>query len=492
MYSKKVTINSVSQLQFPRRNAITQVVKENARLDKFANNNIIRVQTEDNFINEDILESALIDNDKEINDYISRVIESVERSNANVEEAALNDAFRSFTAIDLRSNTATKLNDNLREQALRIINGYTNRRIDDFLFDIHNFFTTYVTNPDGTYKLDENGNKIVQEKWSITNKKLFDRMLEDETLRTRYEMFLDDINRFVEDYSIIEAIQPYNIDEAYTISETEEEIEGLRRTNDMLKQIKDKFKRIKDLDNVVKRSTKMYFDSYITSLSSDPRVQSNMLSITEAFEDENFFQFWLADSQETHIPIVQIVLKQMMNQLRASEIESRDKKIAFTSAISAIIEDAKNNGIDVSLNDILDENGNLLLPYNETFTEKLRSLKEAVKLAQIEDPNGRDGLIYKKAKDELEKFLIDNVEREYVKEMYQEYYNTNQLLNKYPETYVKLMKLLHEEGDILSTMIDNDYSTLLFKMKDVLTRFKVNLLKCVLLLILTVITKELL
>ena len=460
MYSKKVTINSVSQLQFPRRNAITQVVKENARLDKFANNNIIRVQTEDNFINEDVLESALIDNDKEINDYISRVIESVERSNANVEEAALNDAFRSFTAIDLRSNTATKLNDNLREQALKIINGYTNRRIDDFLFDIHNFFTTYVTNPDGTYKLDENGNKIVQEKWSITNKKLFDRMLEDETLRTRYEMFLDDINRFVEDYSIIEAIQPYNIDEAYTVSETEEEIEGLRRTNDMLKQIKDKFKRIKDLDNVVKRSTKMYFDSYITSLSSDPRVQSNMLSITEAFEDENFFQFWLADSQETHIPIVQIVLKQMMNQLRASEIEARDKKIAFTSAISAIIEDAKNNGIDVSLNDILDENGNLLLPYNETFTEKLRSLKEAVKLAQIEDPNGRDGLIYKKAKDELEKFLIDNVEREYVKEMYQEYYNTNQLLNKYPETYVKLMKLLHEEGDILSTMIDNDYSTL--------------------------------
>lgn len=459
-YSKKTVINSVSQLEFPRRNALTQVVKENARLDKFANNNIIRVQTEENFINEDVLESALVDNDREINEYISRVIESVERSNANVEEAALNDAFRSFTAIDLRSNTATKLNDNLREQALKIINGYTNRRIDDFLFDIHNFYTTYVTNPDGTYKLDENSNKIVMEKWGITNKKLFDRMLEDETLRTRYEMFLDDINRFVEDYSIIEAIQPYDIDEAHSVSETEEEIEGLRRTNDMLKQIKDKFKRIKDLDNVVKRSTKMYFDSYITSLSSDPRVQSNMLSITEAFEDENFFQFWLADSQETHIPIVQIVLKQMMNQLRASEISARDKKIAFTSAISTIIEDAKNNGINVSLNDILDENGNLLLPYNESFTDKLRSLKEAVKLAQIDDPNGRDGLIYKKAKDELEKFLIDNVEREYNKEFYQDYYDMNQILNKYPKTYVKLMKILHEEGDILSTMIDNDYSTL--------------------------------
>ena len=446
--SKQVEINGVSQLKFPRRNALAAVVKQNSLLDKFANNNIIRVQTVESFQNEDILESAIVDNDKEINDYISKVIESVQRSNANIEEDALADAFRSFNALDLTNNTATKLNDAMREQALKVINGYTNRRIDDFLYNINNFFTVY----------DEAGN--ISESWGITNKKLFDRMLTDEVLRNRYEMFLDDIGRFISDYSIIETIQPYDIDEAIQVAESQEEIDGMRRTNDVIKQIKDKFTRISALDNLLKRSTKMYFDSYITSLSNDPRIKSNMLEITEAFEDENFAQFWLANSQETHIPIVQIVLKQMMTQLRKAEIEARDKRIEFTSKVSKIISDASEAGANVSLNDILDENGNLLLPYTEQFLDKIQDLKNDLKLAQIRDKDGRNGLEYKKAKDALEKFMIDNVERKYIKEFYQDYYDLEQILNKYPETYVHLKRLMQEEGEILSTMTDNDYSTL--------------------------------
>lgn len=446
--SEQVEVNGVSQLKFPRRDALTAVVKQNSLLDKFANNNIIRVQTVESFQNEDILESAIVDNDKEINDYISKVIESVQRSNANIEEDALADAFRSFNALDLTNNTASKLNDAMREQALKVINGYTNRRIDDFLYNINNFFTVY----------DEEGN--IKESWGITNKKLFDRMLTDEVLRNRYEMFLDDVNRFISDYSIIETIQPYDIDEAIQLAESQEEIDGMRRTNDVIKQIKGKFTRISSLDNLLKRSTKMYFDSYISSLSNDPRIKSNMMEITEAFEDENFAQFWLANSQETHIPIVQIVLKKMMTQLRKAEIEARDKRIEFTSKVSKIIADASAAGANVSLNDILDENGNLLLPYTEQFLDKIQDLKNDLKLAQIRDVDGRNGLKYKKAKDALEKFMIDNVERKYVKEFYQDYYDLEQILNKYPETYVHLKKLMQEEGDILSTMTDNDYSTL--------------------------------
>ena len=94
----------------------------------------------------------------------------------------------------------------------------------------------------------------------------------------------------------------------------------MRRTNEVLKQLKDKFTRISALDNTLKRSTKMYFDTYISSLTNDPRIKSGMLEITAAIEDENFFQYYLADSQETHIPIVQTVLKKMMQELRKAEI----------------------------------------------------------------------------------------------------------------------------------------------------------------------------
>lgn len=448
LVNKEINENGMLKLIYPRRAVLEQVVKQNQLLDKFSNNNILRVQTEEAFQNEDVLESALIDNDKEINDYIAKVIESIERNNANVQEDALTDAFRSFNTLDLRANNASKLNDNMREQALKIINGYTNRRIDDFLFDVHNFVR--IENKDG---------KIL-ENISITNKKLFDMMLKDEALRTRYEMFLDDINRFISDYSIIESLQPYNIDEAMAVAESQEEIDGMRRTNEVLKQLKDKFTRISALDNTLKRSTKMYFDTYISSLTNDPRIKSGMLEITAAIEDENFFQYYLADSQETHIPIVQIVLKKMMQELRKAEINARDKKIAFTSEVSKIIEEANKNGVNVSLNDILDENGNLLLPYNQTFLDTLQTLKDNLKLAQIKDENGRNGIEYKKAADALEKFLIDNVERQYVKDMYQDYFDLNKILDKYPKTYIKLKKLMQEEGEILSTMTDNDYSTL--------------------------------
>ena len=448
LVNKEINENGMLKLIYPRRVVLEQVVKQNQLLDKFSNNNILRVQTEEAFQNEDVLESALIDNDKEINDYIAKVIESIERNNANVQEDALTDAFRSFNTLDLRANNASKLNDNMREQALKIINGYTNRRIDDFLFDVHNFVR--IENKDG---------KIL-ENISITNKKLFDMMLKDEALRTRYEMFLDDINRFISDYSIIESLQPYNIDEAMAVAESQEEIDGMRRTNEVLKQLKDKFTRISALDNTLKRSTKMYFDTYISSLTNDPRIKSGMLEITAAIEDENFFQYYLADSQETHIPIVQIVLKKMMQELRKAEINARDKKIAFTSEVSKIIEEANKNGVNVSLNDILDENGNLLLPYNQTFLDTLQTLKDNLKLAQIKDENGRNGIEYKKAADALEKFLIDNVERQYVKDMYQDYFDLNKILDKYPKTYIKLKKLMQEEGEILSTITDNDYSTL--------------------------------
>lgn len=448
LVNKEINENGMLKLVYPRRVVLEQVVKQNQLLDKFSNNNILRVQTEEAFQNEDVLESALIDNDKEINDYIAKVIESIERNNANVQEDALTDAFRSFNTLDLRANNASKLNDNMREQALKIINGYTNRRIDDFLFDVHNFVR--IENKDG---------KIL-ENISITNKKLFDMMLKDEALRTRYEMFLDDINRFISDYSIIESLQPYNIDEAMAVAESQEEIDGMRRTNEVLKQLKDKFTRISALDNTLKRSTKMYFDTYISSLTNDPRIKSGMLEITAAIEDENFFQYYLADSQETHIPIMQIVLKKMMQELRKAEIDARDKKIAFTSEVSKIIEEANKNGVNVSLNDILDENGNLLLPYNQTFLDTLQTLKDNLKLAQIKDENGRNGIEYKKAADALEKFLIDNVERQYVKDMYQDYFDLNKILDKYPKTYIKLKKLMQEEGEILSTITDNDYSTL--------------------------------
>lgn len=424
------------------KDLLDEIVAKATLLSPYSRANLIKIETYEHFKN-DVRESVLIDNDEAINQYISEAVASVERTERNVNDDAVTEVARAFTNLDIRVSNSEKFNDIVREAALRVINGYTSKRSEYFLDNINDFYS------------------IGDKHYSINNPELFDLMLNDDSLRTGYENFIDSINRFIEDYSSVAAIEPYDITKAERQGATPEEIAGLRRSNEVLKQLKDQFAKINSLDNQIKTSIKLYFNKVISSLSSDPRIKSQLIELTEAFDDENWSQLKLADSQETHIPIVQVVLKEAMVRLRQSEIDARDRRITFRDAINKIIEDAKKNNVDISLNDILDEDGNLILPYTKNLVDEIVRLREEVKLAGITDPDGRNGIEYKKAKDAQEEFLIDNVERQYKKVFYEDYNRLNHILDKYPQTYVRLKKLMQEQADILSTMIDGDYNTIL-------------------------------
>lgn len=424
------------------KDLLDEIIAKATLLSPYSRANLIKIETYEHFKN-DVRESVLIDNDEAINQYISEAVASVERTKRNVNDDAVTEVARAFTNLDIRVSNSGKFNDIVREAALRVINGYTSKRSEYFLDNINDFYS------------------IGDKHYSINNPELFDLMLDDDSLRTGYENFIDAINRFIEDYSSVAAIEPYDITKAERQGATPEEIAGLRRSNEVLKQLKDQFAKINSLDNQIKASIKLYFNKVISSLSSDPRIKSQLIELTEAFDDENWSQLKLADSQETHIPIVQVVLKEAMVRLRQSEVDARDRKITFRDAINKIIEDAKKNNVDVSLNDILDEDGNLILPYTKNLVDEIVKLREEVKLAGITDPNGRNGIEYKKAKDAQEEFLINNVERQYKKVFYEDYNRLNHILDKYPQTYVRLKKLMQEQADILSTMIDGDYNTIL-------------------------------
>lgn len=425
------------------KDVLNEVVSKATLLSPYSRANIIKIETYEHFKN-DVRESVIIDNDEAINKYISEAVASVERTERNIEDEAITEVARAFTNLDIRVSNTTKFNDIVRESALRVINGYTSKRSEYIFNKILNFYT----DGDNT-------------SYGITNPKLFDLMIADDNLRTEYENFLDSIHRFIEDYNSIESIELYDISLAERLGASEEELEGLRRSNETLKQIKDQFVKINALKNQIDNSRKMYYNKVISTLSTDPRIRTQLIELTEAFDDENWAQLKLADSQETHIPLVQVVLKEAMIRLRQSEIEARDKKVEFRNAIESILNEAKTHGAEVSLNDILDpETGNLLLPYTKDLVNKITELKQELKIAGIEDPEGRNGLRYKKAKEELEQFLIDNVERQYKSNYYQDYLNLNKILDKYPATYTKLKKLMQEQSEILSTMIGDDYRTL--------------------------------
>lgn len=431
------TTTTGEQMVFPKRDIIINAVKEGSIMSAYNKATIVKVETLQHFNNE-TRESTLEETDQSINQYISEVVASVARTDRNVEDSSISEVAKAFVNLDIRVNNSSKFNDTLREAALKIINGYTTTRSDYMFSRILDFY----------------------EGLSISNPKLFELMINDDVLRTEYENFIDSISRFIEDYSAVSRIELYDIKEAELLGATQDELADLRRTNDTLTQIKTQFTKMNNLTNKVNNSVKMFFNSVIASTSNDPRLRSKMMELTEVLDDENWAQLKFGNIAETHIPIVQVVLKEVMTNLRAAEINARDKRISFRTEIDNIISSAKATGYEVSLNDIVDESGKLILPYTQQFLDDLTDLKQKLNIAGIEDPNGRNGVIYKKAKAELEDFMTNHLERQYVSDLYKDYAKLDNDLLKYPDVYTKLKGFMFEQSQILSTMIDNDYSTL--------------------------------
>lgn len=231
------------------KDLLNEIVAKATLLSPYSRANLIKIETYEHFKN-DVRESVLIDNDEAINQYISEAVASVERTERNVNDDAVTEVARAFTNLDIRVSNSEKFNDIVREAALRVINGYTSKRSEYFLDNINDFYS------------------IGDKHYSINNPELFDLMLNDDSLRTGYENFIDSINRFIEDYSSVAAIEPYDIAKAEKQGATPEEIAGLRRSNEVLKQLKDQFAKINSLDNQIKASIKLYFNKVISSLSS--------------------------------------------------------------------------------------------------------------------------------------------------------------------------------------------------------------------------------
>ena len=433
-----VTTTRGQEYGFPMREVITNAVVLGSAMSFYNRATILKIQTLEHFKNEDIRESTLEETDESINQYISEVVASVARTERNTDDKSISEVAKAFVNLDIRINNSSKFNDNLREAALKVINGYTTNRSDYMFAKMLDF----------------------HKGMGINNPKLFELMITDDTLRTEYEMFIDSLSRFIEDYSSVSNIELYDIKEAELAGATAEEILDLRRTNETLKQIKSQLTKMNSLTNRVNNSIKMFFDSVIANSSTDPRIRTKLMELTDVFDDENWAQLKLANIAETHIPIVQVVLKEVMTNLRASEINARDKRISFRTEIDAIISKAKASGYNLSLNDIVDDSGKLILPYTQQFLDDLGEHKQALSIAAIEDPNGRNGVIYREARSKLENFMINNLERQYIKDFYADYAKLDNDLLKYKDSYVKLKSLMFEQSQILSTMIDNDYSTL--------------------------------
>lgn len=222
--------------------------------------------------------------------------------------------------------------------------------------------------------------------------------------------------------------------------------------NKCLKDVKEAIGKLRS-SNVVANAEIRMGNDVLAKLSDNPLEQQGILGVFDGYHTATLFDAWVNDLQETSNPLLQIVSKQVMKDIRKKEMIAKQDAIIFRETITNLLIEAKKAGIKVDWKHIFDDEGKFIQKFNQVFLnklEELRTAKENAKSNIDEDP-----VTYYKAKLEFDKWTAININKEAPSEYYiQVAALDEEMLTKYESIYVKY-KTLQTEANELRNLIDN-------------------------------------
>ncbi len=252
-------------------------------------------------------------------------------------------------------------------------------------------------------------------------------------VRQRFLKTILDARALVKNFAIIDNL---NIDS---------EDESIRS---FLKRIK---KKIGELQNstIIADTEKLFANEYLAKLSKDPLIQQNILGVLDGYRSAAVFDAWVGDLQESSSPLIQIVSKEVMSDIRFKENLAIKQLKEFRKKIADIKKRAKEAGVDIDWKKIIDENGKFIQNYNQAFLDKLAELRENISLAKSE--HGVGSIEHLKAKLAYDKWKLANVNQPVIDEYYQRKIDIEEyMIDKYPLVYSEYKKLSDRRRELLS------------------------------------------
>ena len=188
----------------------------------------------------------------------------------------------------------------------------------------------------------------------------------------------------------------------------------------MLKRYLDNIKKkVVELDEALtSNGLELFANDYLAKVSSNPllkwnnKLESDIITLLDGFYGSGMIEAMINDTQEMPNPLIQIITKEVMADIRAKEMAAEERVAEFEKKIADIKKEAEAAGMSVNWDNIVDESGKLIQPYKDSFIEAYTDLKQRIET--IKNTLLPDGSIdYKalnKAQLELDKWLNDNVE----------------------------------------------------------------------------------
>lgn len=262
----------------------------------------------------------------------------------------------------------------------------------DSLFVISNYLTRVVD------KINDQLNHFETEdgtSYSVTDPKVIDYIRNNSEARRRYLKLLLDARKIKKQF------------EAYSAFDTTSTDPELKK---YLDNIKDKVVKLDEA--LTSNGLELFAKDYLKKISTNPLVQGDIITLLDGFYGSGVIEAMINDTQEMPNPLVQIITKEVMADIRAKEMEADERIAELEKTIETIKKEAKAAGLDVSWDNIVDEFGRLIQPFKQSFIDDYRTLRQAVDT--IKNERTSDGKIdyeaLNKAQLELDKWLNDNVE----------------------------------------------------------------------------------
>ena len=268
--------------------------------------------------------------------------------------------------------------------------------------DVVRVTAEYVQNV--TEKIFNNLNYFVKDAegitYSVADSKVIDLIRNDEAARNKFLKTLLDARALVKQFSIINELDVDSEDET---------------TRLFLKKIKDSINKLQNA-TIIANAENKFANEFLAKLSNNPRIQDGTISVLDGYYGTGAFDAWVNDLQETSNPLLQIVTKEVMADIRSKEMMAAKTVKEFKKNLNEIKERAKKAGVTINWKHIIDDNGKFIKEYNQAFVDKIASLRDDMNKAKIEF--GEGSYEHLTAKLAYDKWKLDNTNQMLVDEYY--------------------------------------------------------------------------
>ena len=267
----------------------------------------------------------------------------------------------------------------------------------------------------------------------MTDPKVFAQMLDNPILHRSF------LKTYLDALRLIDAFEMFD----YT-SYTEEEAGLQSHVDDIIKEIN----RLKE-NKIFKEAERLYVTEHLAKVSKNPNIQHNIISLLEGYHKTSFITAHINDLQDTSNPIIQIITRDVMADIRAKELQAEEAVRLFDRAAKAIIEKANAAGMPIDFDKIIDESGKWIEEFNDDLKIDMANLAQAKTNAYNAYKESTGSYLekvrlfedYLKAKYNYERFLLKNINREIED-------------NYYHELLQNVDRMRYQNGDFLEIFVE--------------------------------------